>query len=262
MIQITNVSMLFPVPKRYRDYLLRPFAKSKHFVALERVDLEINDGDRVAFLGVNGAGKTTLLKLVGGLLYPSSGAIVIDGYDTVRHNLKARQNVGFVLNEERSFYWRLSGLENLFFFGTLDNLYGAGLQEKTRELISLVGLEKAAHKPVATYSSGMKQRLAIARGLLCDPKILILDEPTRTLDPEAVEDVKRLVSKKIHESQQRTLLISTHRFDEVEALCNKVCVMKNGKLMAYRRVEEIKAESGSIADFYYHTIAAREAVAT
>lgn len=249
MICIQDVSMTFPVPKKYIDYMF--FRRTRYFNALTKINLNIEEGDRVAFLGVNGAGKTTLLKLIGGLLYPSKGTIEVNRHDTVKDNINSRKNVGFVLNEERSFYWRLSGFENLEFFGILDNLSGLSLRNKIKELISLVGLEGAENKQVATYSSGMKQRLALARGLLRDPRILILDEPTRTLDPKAVIDIKSLISSKIHRMSKRTLLIATHRFDEVEELCNKVCIMKNGKVLICESTDIIKARYETIECFYH-----------
>ncbi len=249
MITAHQVSMRFPVARRYVDYLSSPFHQ-KYADALSNIDLFIAPGHRVAFLGINGAGKTTLLKLIGGLLYPSSGKIIINGHDTTRENRKARAQVGFVLNEERSFYWRLSGRQNLKFFGALDNLPPLQLDARIKEMLGLVGLEGAADKPVATYSSGMKQRLAIARGLLNDPRILILDEPTRALDPEAVEAVKQLLLDKIHHDEQRTLLIATHRFDEAEVLCNQICVMRKGAVLAYQPTSALVKGSASIAGFY------------
>ncbi|TDS13878.1 ABC-2 type transport system ATP-binding protein [Sphingobacterium paludis] len=252
MICIQDVSMTFPIPKKYIDYLF--FRRSRYFQALTNVNLTIEDGDRVAFLGVNGAGKTTLLKLIGGLLYPSLGMIEVNRYDTVKDNINSRNSVGFVLNEERSFYWRLSGFENLEFFGILDNLHGDLLRDKIRELIRLVGLDGAENKQVATYSSGMKQRLALARGLLRDPKILILDEPTRTLDPKAVIEIKSLISSKIHSSTKRTLLIATHRFDEAEELCNKVCIMNKGQVLVCDTVESIKSKHSTIESFYHNVM--------
>src|SRR5690349_6550707 len=135
MIQIKDVSMRFPVPKRYVDYLF--FRTINYFNALNNINLEINEGDRVAFLGVNGAGKTTLLKLIGGLLYPTSGEINVNGYNTIKDNLQSRKSVGFVLNEERSFYWRLTAVQNLEFFGVLDNLKGEELGNKINDLLKL-----------------------------------------------------------------------------------------------------------------------------
>ncbi|MBB5441231.1 ABC-2 type transport system ATP-binding protein [Pedobacter sp. AK017] len=257
MITLNNVSMHFPVPKRYLDYLRHPF-RSAQFIALTKVNMTIETGDRVVFLGVNGAGKTTLLKLIGGLLYPTSGEILVNGFNTVSQNLEARGDVGFVLNEERSFYWRLTGRQNLDFFGMLDNLNADLLKTRIHELFHLVGLDGAADKAVANYSSGMKQRLALARGLLNEPQILILDEPTRTLDPQAVIDIKDLISHKIHDNRKITLLIATHKFDEAEELCTKICIVKQGQIVAYQRMKDVKENFGSIADFYHTTMMERE----
>ena len=250
MIRIENITMRYPLRRRYRDYLLHPFAKRKYFLALKNINLEIAEGDCVAFLGVNGAGKTTLLKLIGGLLYPHKGRIFINGYDSRKQNNLARKSVGFVLSEERSFYWRLTGLQNLEFFGALDNLFGPELQTNIHHLIEMVGLSMAADTPVANYSSGMKQRLAIARGLLSDPTILILDEPTKALDPKAKEQIKEIILRKIQSNRKRTILIATHRFEEAESLCNKVCFMGKGRLLGYKSLEEIADQYNSLADSY------------
>lgn len=249
MITAENIYMHYPVSKKYIEYFTKPF-KQDQYTALHGLNLTVESGDRVAFLGANGAGKTTFLKIIGGLLYPSSGTLLVNGYDTSKENLKARQNVGFVLNEERSFYWRLTGKQNLEFFGSLDNLYGEKLNEKTQELLNLVGLEKAQHKLFAGYSSGMKQRLAIARGLLSDPDILILDEPTRTLDPISAEDISHIISERIHRQKGRTLLIATHSLKEAEILCNKVCIMKQGQIQYYSGLKETLNQYSSLKRCY------------
>jgi ABC-2 type transport system ATP-binding protein len=249
MISIEDVRMDYPVPKKYADLILHPFSK-KYFTALHKINFEINEGDRIAFLGSNGAGKTTLLKLIGGLLYPASGNIYVNGYNTIKQNLSARKCVGFVLNEERSFYWRLTGIQNLRFFGALDNWKGTALERKIEELIKLVGLESSANKLFAGYSSGMKQRLAIARGLLSDPDILILDEPTRTLDPVSADDVKNIITQRIHEKKERTLLIATHKLDEAQDLCNKVCIMKSGYILRYSSLEELLTQYVTLDNCY------------
>jgi ABC-2 type transport system ATP-binding protein len=249
MISAENIYMHYPVPKKYIEYITKPL-KQDRFTALHELNLKIEVGDRVAFLGTNGAGKTTFLKIIGGLLYPTSGKLTVNGYDTTKDNLKARKRVGFVLNEERSFYWRLSGKQNLLFFGTLDNMYGDELENKVNELIQLVGLEDAQHKLFAGYSSGMKQRLAIARGLLSDPDILILDEPTRTLDPISVEDISLIISDRIHSKKGRTLLIATHSLAEAQSLCNKACIMKKGRILVYAEIENFLVEYGSLEICY------------
>ena len=249
MIRAQKVQMQYPMPKRYIEYITKPF-KTNYFKALKGVDIEIKPGDRVAFLGVNGAGKTTFLKIIGGLLYPSSGTVTVNNYDTAKDNLKARRRVGFVLNEERSFYWRLTGKANLLFFGALDNILGEQLEEKVEELISLVGLQDFKHKIFAGYSSGMKQRLAIARGLLSSPDILILDEPTRTLDPISAKDIATIISERVHADKKRTLLIATHSLSEAKILCDKICFMKSGRIHDFSTIREIEEKYDSLDDYY------------
>lgn len=254
IIDVREVVMNYPIPKSYKEWLLRPFAPKRKFTALQQTSIAIERGDKVAFLGANGAGKTTLLKLIGGLLYPSSGEIHVNNYQTLSQNMEARRSIGFVLNEERSFYWRLTGRQNLEFFGKLDNLSGKLLQHKIDELLDLVQLTDHADKDFAGYSSGMKQRLAIARGLLSDPEVLILDEPTRTLDPIGKEEVKALIKLKIHQQLDRTLLIATHDLEEATAMCNKVVTMKSGYILHYGTTKDILASYGTLEDYYFEMI--------
>jgi ABC-2 type transport system ATP-binding protein len=242
--------MQFPVAKRYRELLLHPFRPRHVVTALTSVNLEVKKGDRIALLGPNGAGKTTLLKLIGGLLLPTQGEMVVNGYDTLRHNSAARKSVGFVLNEERSFFWRLNAKQNLEFFAALDNLSGTALQQRIRELIHFVGLDSHLEKTVDTYSSGMKQRLALARGLIAEPEVLILDEPTRALDPVACEDLNDLIIERLHKGSRKTLLIATHRLEEAMRLCDKVLIINGGKIMAFNRLSELTAQGINLSDYY------------
>src|ERR1700744_24965 len=159
LISVRHVNMQFPVAKRYRELLLHPF-RNRHMVrALSSVNLPVEKGDRIALLGPNGAGKTTLLKLIGGLLLPTEGEIIVNSHDTRHHNSAARKSVGFVMNEERSFFWRVNAKQNLEFFAALDNLSGKTMEDRVRDLIHFVGLDSHWDKTVDTYSSGMKQRL-------------------------------------------------------------------------------------------------------
>jgi ABC-2 type transport system ATP-binding protein len=249
MISVQDITMYYPLPKRYIELILHPFS-NKNVTALDNISLDIKDGDSVAFIGANGAGKTTLLKLIGGLLYPSKGSLMVNGYDTIKHNIKARKSVGFVLNEERSFYWRLTGRQNLEFFGSLDNLSGRNLKSKIKDLLEVVKLNEAADNLFAGYSSGMKQKLAIARGLLSDANTLILDEPTRTLDPLFAEEIKNILLERIHVNKEKTLLIATHRLDEAESLCNKICIMKKGHILAFDTSTNLIEKYGSLINCY------------
>jgi ABC-2 type transport system ATP-binding protein len=249
-IAVRDVTMRFPIVKRYREWLFSPFSRRHSFTAISHATLEIQSGDRVAVMGPNGAGKTTLLKLIGGLLFPSEGEVFVNGFNTFHHNGTARKSVGFVFNEERSFFWRLSGLQNLEFFGVLDNLSGEYLHNRIHNLINLVGLEEAAHKPVSGYSSGMKQRLALARVLIAEPDVLILDEPTRALDPVACDEMVELILADIHQKSNKTLLIATHRPEEAMTLCNKVMIIDKGRLQSFDRIADVASDGATLSQYY------------
>lgn len=257
VLRVQRVTMRFPVTKSYRELLTQPFRRRQTFTALQSVSLTIEPGDRVAVLGPNGAGKTTLLKLIGGLLLPTEGTIEVNGFDTWKHNSAARRSVGFVMNEERSFFWRLTATQNLEFFAALDNLWGCPMKERSRDLIRFVGLEEHSEKPVSTFSSGMKQRLALARGLIAEPRVLILDEPTRTLDPVACDELVEMLGKRIHEDSRKTLLIATHRLEEAVKLCDKVLIINEGRIKAFDRISDLSARGLSLAEYYRCNVAAK-----
>jgi ABC-2 type transport system ATP-binding protein len=252
VISVRDVTMRFPITKRYREWVFSPLRKRESFTALQHTTLEIQSGNRVAVMGPNGAGKTTLLKLIGGLLFPTEGEVIVNGFSTLNHNASARKSVGFVFNEERSFFWRLSGLQNLEFFGALDNLSGARLRDRIRYLIRMVGLEDAANKIVSGYSSGMKQRLALARVLIAEPDVLILDEPTRALDPLACDEMVELLLADIHQNSNKTLLIATHRPEEAMTLCNKVMIIDGGHLKGYDSLTDVASNGTTLLDYYRH----------
>lgn len=259
IISVRDVTMSFPVTKRYREMFLHPLRPRRTFTALAGVTIQIEEGDRIAVLGPNGAGKTTLLKLIGGLLLPNKGDIIVNGLNTLDHNSAARKSVGFVLNEERSFFWRLSGAQNLEFFGALDNLRGADLNNRINELMRLVGLDDVGDKPIAAYSSGMKQRLALARGLIAQPDVLILDEPTRALDPVACEEFLELIMSRIHKDSRKTLLIATHRLEEAVKLCNKVLVIDKGCLKAFGHLADLARDEVTLMQYYRQALVTERA---
>lgn len=252
VISVRDVTMRFPITKRYREWLLSPLRPRRSVTALQHTTLEIQSGNRIAVMGPNGAGKTTLLKLIGGLLFPTEGEVIVNGFNTLNRNAAARKSAGFVFNEERSFFWRLSGRQNLEFFAALDNLSGTSLDDRIRYLINLVGLENAADKVVSGYSSGMKQRLALARVLIAEPDVLILDEPTRALDPMACDEMIELLLADIHQSSSKTLLIATHRPEEAMALCNKVMIIDGGHLKGFDSIADVASNGNTLLDYYRH----------
>lgn len=203
--------------------------------ALRGVTLQIDRGEVFGLVGPNGAGKTTLLRLLATLLPPSSGGARIGGADLVREPGRARRLVGLASGEERGFYWRLSGRENLeFFAGLLGMSPGAGAR-RTGEVLELVDLLPMAHQPVAQYSTGMRQRLGIARALLGMPPVLLLDEPTRSLDLVVASGVQTLVGR-LAANARTTVVLATHNLDEAEGVCDRVAVLVDGTVHDLVRV--------------------------
>jgi ABC-2 type transport system ATP-binding protein len=213
-------------------------------------NLNVQTGDRIALMGPNGAGKTTLLKLIAGALLPTEGKVFVNGHSTVEQNALARKSVGFVFNEERSFFWRLTGAQNLEFFGALDNLYGKQLRERIEHALEVVGLKDAGEKAVYTYSSGMKQRLAIARVLIAEPDVFILDEPTRALDPMACDQLVELILSTMYRNSRKTLLIATHRPEEASLLCNKLIVVGGGRIIGGESMEGLEQKGLTVLEYY------------
>jgi len=249
MLRFDHVSMHYPYPRRLAQILRHPFTQNYN-QSLRDVSFVIKPKERVALLGSNGAGKTTLLKLSGGLLYPATGKVSVGTYDSIQENDLCRLAAGYVLNEERSFYWRLTGRENLRFFAALDDVYGRDFQNRANALFTSLDLKEAADSRVSGYSSGMRQRLSIARGLFSRPELLLLDEPTKSLDPKGAREIRELINR---ESKDRTLLIATHSFEEAKALCERVLILANGKLLADISMAEAENIAGSIEKFYFET---------
>lgn len=207
--------------------------------ALTDVNLTIEEGEVFGLLGPNGSGKTTFLKLLSTILLPSSGSAKIFGHDVKQEPRKVRQMVALVTAEERSLYWRLTGRQNLHFFASLYGLGGRTLETKIDELLDLFVLRDASKVRVAEYSTGMRQKLAIARGLLSNPKLLFLDEPTRGLDPAAAHSLLLLVKERAVEHFENTVILTTHIAREVEQLCDRIATLNRGSLAYVGPVETL-----------------------
>jgi len=207
--------------------------------ALVGITLTVPAGQIFGLLGPNGAGKTTLIKVLAGLILPDGGHASVNGKDIVADSLAVRQSVGVVYGDERSFYWRLSLLENLRFYASLYRLPVALARARIDELLDRLDLQSVAHRRMHALSSGMKQRAAIARGLIHDPPILILDEPTRALDPVATHELHRLVRERVA-NQGRTVLIATNTMREAEELCDRVTLINHGTSIFTGSIEELR----------------------
>jgi ABC-2 type transport system ATP-binding protein len=199
-------------------------------VALDDVSLDIPQGEIHGLLGPNGAGKTTLVKILSTVLLPTSGRARVLDHDVVDETKAVRPLIGIVFGGERGLYWRLTGRQNLEYWGALYKLSARETKERTQRLIERVGLTERADERVETYSRGMKQRLHLARGLIGDARILFLDEPTTGMDPLAGREFRALIAELKEEG--RTILLATHDMVEAETVCDRVTLIDRGKVVA------------------------------
>ncbi|MCB2180171.1 ABC transporter ATP-binding protein [bacterium] len=198
------------------------------FIAVDSVDLDIAQGEVLALLGPNGAGKTTTVRMLTSVLTPTSGKAFVAGYDVVESPEKVRSAVG-VLTENHGLYNRMPAEEYLDFFGRLYSIDGRVRKERISKLFSQFGLAEFSKKRVGEFSKGMRQKLALARSLLHDPKVLLLDEPTSAMDPESARLVRNMI--KDLRSEQRTVLICTHNLAEAEELADRIAIIRQGKII-------------------------------
>ncbi len=198
-------------------------------VALEGVQFELPRGKCLGVLGPNGAGKTTLLRICAGLLTPSSGDALVFGASARDAPGRVRRAVGFS-NETLGFYPRLTGRQNLQFFANLQKVSGEAGRERSERWLEQLGLADAADLPVSAYSEGMKQRLSLARAALHDPLLLLLDEPTRSLDAEMTANVRRWLRREWIEQQGKSLVVATHSLEEAAEVADWALVLDQGRV--------------------------------
>jgi ABC-2 type transport system ATP-binding protein len=226
-ISIRQLSKTYPVSlARLKKFFRRRAADPVE--ALRDVSFDVREGEIFGLIGRNGAGKTTLTKIIATLVQPTSGAVVVGGFDSVREEVNVRAQLGLATAEERSFYWRLTIEQNLIFFARLYGLADARARARIGELLARIELEPLARRRFGELSTGNKQRVAIARAMLSAPPDLLLDEPTRSLDPR---DADKPV----------TVLLTSHNLTEIEELCARVAVISRGRIRALDTPERLRA---------------------
>ncbi|NPB00669.1 MAG: ABC transporter ATP-binding protein [Crenarchaeota archaeon] len=227
-----------------KTYIVREGIRKKRTVeALRGVSFKVRCGTIHALLGPNGAGKTTLVKIMSTILLPDDGRVQVLGYDVVKEPENVRRVVGVVLDISKGFYYTLSGFENLVFYGLLKGLSKKDAERRAKEVLELVGLEESAYRrPYHTYSLGMRARIAIAKALMTDPEVLILDEPTLGLDVESARAVRDLLVKLSRSG--KTILVTGHNMYEIEMISNHVTIIHKGTVVADGHPEELKLKLG------------------
>lgn len=248
-IEVTNLA------RNYEGTL--GMTKKKIVEALKGISFSVDEGEILGLLGPNGAGKTTTIKILTTLLAPTSGEARIFGYKCFGEEKYIRDKINFIFGGERGLYWRLSAYENLQYFGDIYKVPRKVLKKRIPKLIKLVGLDGREHEKVESFSKGMKQRLQIARGLINDPSILFLDEPTIGLDPIGAIDLRNIILKLKEEG--KTILLTTHYMYEADELCDRIAIINNGELidigtskqLKQRHINDIK---GSLEEVYIKLI--------
>jgi ABC-type multidrug transport system ATPase subunit len=215
--------------------------------AVDALTLHIQEGEIFGFLGPNGAGKTTTIRLLTGILKPDQGEVVIDQRLLSQQKSEVAQVIG-VIPESRGFYNWMAATEYLSFFAHLYGVKEDILEERVEALLLQVGLLKRKHSTIGTFSLGMRQRLGLARALINNPKILLLDEPTLGLDPQGQEDIQQLLKKLNGEGV--TIFLSSHLLNEVSNLCSRIGIINKGKLVAEGTIDEL----GKMADLQDKTL--------
>src|SRR5687767_5423421 len=208
------------------------------FTAVNGVDLQIERGEIFGLLGPNGAGKSTTIRMLCTLLEPTSGTAQVNGFDIVKQANDVRRSLGTVLAGERSIYWKLSGRENLEYFAALYHIPTAIAKKRVEELIERMEIKDRANELVEKYSTGMRQRIAIAKALLARPPILLLDEPTLGLDPQAARNLRELIAQLKEEGH--TILLTTHYMEEADQLSDRIGIIDQGKIIALDTPEGLK----------------------
>lgn len=222
-------------PKREKADEEKPFT-----VALDHINVKIRSGELFGLLGPNGAGKTTFVKCLSTILIPDKGTATINGFDILEQTQMVRASLGLVVGGERTLYWKLTAKDNLMYFASLYKMPRNAAKARVEELLSLMGLSDRADERLEDYSTGMRQKIAIARALLHNPPILLLDEPTLGLDPTFSRQIRNQIKTLCH-NEGKTVLLATHYMKEADDLCDRVAIINDGKIVAVDPPSQLKA---------------------
>lgn len=227
MIEANELKKIFFTYEKKQIYSIK---QKKCVEAVSNVSLRVDKGQIVGVLGVNGAGKTTTIKMLTTLLEPTSGSISYDGVDAIKYPNQIKKKINLINGSERNLYWRLTGKENLEYFGRLYGVEESLLQKRIDRLFKMVELTDSKDLEVEKYSKGMKQRLQIAKGLINSPEYLFLDEPTLGLDILIAKEMRAYI-KSLAQKERKGILLTTHYIFEAEELCDYIYVIHEGKII-------------------------------
>lgn len=223
MIEIKNVTKIY----------------NNEIKAIDNINLTIESGEIVGFIGLNGAGKTTLIKILTGIIKADSGSILVDGYDIVKEPLKAKQMIGYI-SDSPDMFLRLTGIEFINFIADIYMIPVENRKERIKNIAEQFGLLDVLDKPMQGYSHGTRQKMMVIAALVHNPKVWILDEPMIGLDPKSQKVLKNMMKE--HVKEGNTVFFSTHVLEIAEKLCDKVVIINEGKIMYYGTLDDLKKE--------------------
>ncbi len=243
-IDVHNLKKYFPPALSGWRAFVQPLAKPTQ-CALADVSFTVQPGECVAIMGPNGAGKSTLFRILATLIFPTEGRAGINGFDVMKQAQNARAQFGYHTGGDEGFYTRLTGRANLAFFGAMNNLSRTEISSRIESAATRLGIADALDQQVRTYSTGMTHRLGLARAILHEPSVLMLDEPTRSLDPLAASDFRNLLKNDLVARHGTTLLFSSHSPAEVEEIADRVVVLEKGRVAAFDTPAKLCALAGA-----------------
>ena len=209
-------------------------------MAVDNLDIKIKQGELAGLVGLNGAGKTTLIKLLCCLTLPTNGTAKVAGYDIIKDEERVKALVGLVSGEERNFYWRLTGRQNLSFFAALYKLTSQKIKEKIKELSSLLKIDNELDKKFYSYSAGARQKLAIIRSLMHSPQVLFMDEPFKSLDYITAKNMRLFIKEHLVARQNITIIFTSHNPEELKNFASRLLIMDKGAIKAYGTIDELQ----------------------
>src|SRR5882762_65431 len=243
-IVVEQLEKYYPPARSGLRAFLQPFEPATR-PALKGVSFAVQQGEAVALLGANGAGKSTLLRVLATLLLPTRGSALVAGHDVCKDPRAVRRSLGYHAGSDQGFYPRLTGMQNLLFFAQLNQLTRNAARVRMQELAQRFRLQDALDQQMRTLSSGTTQRLSLARALLHQPKVLLLDEPTRSLDALAALEFRQFLSNEVLQSAKTSLLFASHTLSEIEQLAHRVAVLHQGQLVALDTVSGLLSRTNT-----------------
>ncbi len=257
MISVHCLHKTFPLRRSVKfSQLFSLHNEKRPIVACCDINLRIKKGELLVVAGPNSSGKTTLLRILSTLILPDRGEITINGFDLVRQAAQVRNSVSYLTAEHGSFYGRLTGWQNLDFFSTIYNPCRKENKKKIDELIELLELGEYAQRMFEEYSSGIRQRIHLARGFLHDAPVVLLDEPTKNLDMHIAQKVRTFIRENLVGKNRKTVIMTSHILDEASEMANRLAIIQNGRIKACGSLEELRHQAGrpeaDIKNLYRH----------